>query len=101
MFTYGNLKNQTTNLGVGSSNLPRCAKFPRVHTGDMGNTFGPNGFAGGSSWHVSSSKHPRSQSIKLTRQILSSACLMPSRKHVRVEQNCVSSALAHGRDKPD
>jgi hypothetical protein len=27
-----------------------------VYTGDIGNTFGPNGFGSGSSLHVSSSK---------------------------------------------
>jgi hypothetical protein len=31
-----------------------------VYTEDMGNTFGPKGFATGSSLQVSSSKYPRS-----------------------------------------
>jgi len=31
-----------------------------VRPGDMGNTFGPNGFSSGSSTRVSRSKYPRS-----------------------------------------
>src|SRR5262245_36114003 len=45
-----------------SASAPRSipASWVTVHTGDIGNTFGPNGLAMGSSLHVTSSKYPRS-----------------------------------------
>jgi hypothetical protein len=58
----------TTSLGVRSSNLFGRASISRsvpdtwvtFHSEDIGNTFGPKGFARGSSLQVSSSKYPRS-----------------------------------------
>ena len=44
---------------AGSNPAGRTISF-RVHSGDIGNTFGLNGFAMGSSRHVSWSKYPRS-----------------------------------------
>ena len=43
---------------LGSANLPGSipGTWVTVHSGDMGNTFGPKGFSIGSSRHVSSSK---------------------------------------------
>jgi hypothetical protein len=57
-----------TNLRVGRSNRSGRAIYLRsvpdtwvtFHSEDIGNTFGPKGFASGSSLHVSSSKYPRS-----------------------------------------
>src|SRR5262245_54989386 len=45
-----------------SANASRSipASWVTVHTGDIGNTFGPNGLAMESSLHVTSSKYPRS-----------------------------------------
>lgn len=48
------------------------------YSGDMGNTVGPNGFSIGSSRHVSSSKYPGSNCMKLTSQMRSSTCLIPT-----------------------
>ena len=44
----------------------------------MGNTFGLNGFSIGSSLHSSSSKYPKSSSMKLTSQIRSLTCRTPT-----------------------
>jgi len=51
----------------------------KVHTGDIGNTFGLNGFSIGSSLQVSRSKYPRSYCMKLTSHILSVTCLTLTR----------------------
>jgi hypothetical protein len=59
-----NTHNRTGGQGVAGSNpvIPTIFTWSipdtwvTVHSGDMGNTFGPNGFSIGSSRHVSSSK---------------------------------------------
>ena len=49
-----------------------------VHSGGIGNTFGPNGLSMGSSLQVSSSKYPSSYCMKLTNQTRSPTCVTPT-----------------------
>jgi hypothetical protein len=50
-----------------------------VHSGgDIGNTFGPNGFSIGSTRMASSSKYPKSYCIKLTSHTRSPTCVTPT-----------------------
>ena len=54
-----------SNPAAGTSNVGSVPDtWVTFYTGDMGNTFGPIGFATGSSLHLSFSNSPRSQSVK-------------------------------------
>ena len=72
--------------GVGGSNpLAQTSQTRSIpgtwvtdYSGDIGNTFGPNGFSIGSSLQVSSSKYPKSYCMKVTSHVRSLTCFTPT-----------------------